>query len=199
MGHDIRPAGRNVVLTVPDSARLSSRFLPIPVRGSLRSAGRTLFLPLQAREITRTRIALTVDKPDGSFAATTQLPGAAVPGTYRVTLCSSDNGVTCAPSASTEWIAVHKPSTNLNDAMPPTDQPPCAAAGGNCTVLEIQDPVAPKVAGFARAGVLLSAATFTTTHQGQAQYVFAGLAPGTYNVTSSGTAVASGSARRPRR
>jgi hypothetical protein len=42
----------------------------------------------------------------------------------------------------------------------------------------------PKVAVFARQGALLSGATFTTTHSGTAQYVIAGLSPGTYTVTA---------------
>ena len=186
------PAGKNVVLTVPNSARLSSRFLPVAPAGPPRTLSHASAAVPNSGVLRRTQIALTVDKPDGTYLPTTQLPAAAIPGTWRVTLCSSDDGTTCAPANAAEWIAVHKPSANVTDAMPSVDQDQCSGTGGNCTVVEIQDPVAPKVAGFARSGALLSAAVFNTTHQGQAQYVFVGLAPGVYSVSSGSVPVATG-------
>ena len=177
--------GKNVLLTIPGSARLSSRFLAVP--GAASAAQRH-----SSKGDHNTQIAVLTDQPDGSFKSTTGLPAALYPGTYRVTLCASHDGSTCATVGAAEWIAVHKPSTNLNDAMPPTDQPGCQAVGGGCAALEIQDAGSPKVAVFARQGALVTSLSFTTTHAAQAQYVLAGLAPGVYTVTVGTTTVVPG-------
>jgi diaminopimelate epimerase len=76
--------------------------------------------------------------------------------------------------------------------MPTITQPTCSGTGGNCTAVQIADSGSPKVAVFARQGVTLTQASFTSTHSGIAQYVIAGLAPGTYNVTVGGGTVVSG-------
>ena len=76
--------------------------------------------------------------------------------------------------------------------MPALTQPTCSGTGGNCTAVQIADSSFPKVAVFARQGALLTGASFTTTHSGTAQYVIAGLTPGTYNVTVGGSTVVSG-------
>jgi hypothetical protein len=185
-----------VVLTVPGLGRLSSAFLG--VSGSARRLVGTHIGGAEALDKPpASSIALVRDQGDGTYAATTGLVGAAVPGSYRVTVCPSNDGTTCTTSRSAEWIAVHKPSTDRGDSMPPLDQPACRGAGGDCTALEIQDGNSPKVAIFARGGALLSRLTLVTTHSGKAQYVAAGLAPGTYTVTVGSTSVVTGAVVGP--
>jgi hypothetical protein len=179
--------GKRVVLTVPGSARLSSVFLPL-VESS--PSGVTSVFP--GRPAARVpRIALVTDQADGSYKGTTSTPAAIYPGTFRVTLCASVDGEHCTNSRSAEWISVHKPSINLNDSMPPTDQPLCSATGGDCAAVQIRDTFS-KVAVFARQGALLRGVALMTTHPGRAQYVVAGLAPGTYTVTAGSDVVVSG-------
>jgi len=108
-------------------------------------------------------------------------------------ICASSNGSSCNASATTgEWIAVHLPSTNVSATMPTISQNSCTGTGGNCTVTEIRDSSSPKVAVFARQGALLLGASFTTTHNGTAQYLIAGLSPGAYNVTVNGSTALNG-------
>ena len=171
---------KTVVLTIPGSARLSSVFLPVDAVNVKHHPGRGMRFG--------SPLAIVTDQPDGSYKGTTGLPAAVSPGTFRVTVCASRDGEHCATAPSAEWIAVHKPSVDLNDSMPPTDQPVCAGAGGECAAVQIRDDRSSKVAVFARQGALLRGLALTTSHPGQAQYVIAGLAPGTYTVTV-GTAV----------
>ncbi len=110
--------------------------------------------------------------------------------TNRQYLCPSTNGSSCNTSATAlELVAVHKPSTNSSDSMPAISQPACTGTGGNCVVANIQDASYPKVAVFARQGVLLTAVSFTSSHSGTAQYVVAGLQAGSYAVTVNGSAL----------
>ena len=105
--------------------------------------------------------------------------------------CPSSSGASCNTSASSfEQIAVHLPTTSTSPTMPVISQPICAGTGGNCTVVDIQDTNYPKVAVFARQGVLLSGVAFASTHAGAAQYLIAGLAAGTYTVNYNGSAIA---------
>ena len=107
-----------------------------------------------------------------------------------IAICASTNGSSCNTSATTaEWIAVHQPSTSAAAAMPAINHPPCAATGGNCLVVEIEDSASPKVAVLARQGALLTSASFQTSVAGTAQYVVAGLAAGSYVVTSNSAAI----------
>ena len=192
------PSAKAVVLTVPNVARLSSVFLgvtgarhrPTTLRGSSASSS-------SGDTSAASNIALVRDQDDGTYTTTTGLVAAAVPGSYRVTVCPSVDGSTCTASNYGEWIAVHKPSTNPNDSMPTINALNCKGVGGDCAAVEILDSNAPKVAMFARAGALLTKASFATTHTGTAQHVIAGLAPGTYNVTVSGTAVLTGATVAP--
>jgi hypothetical protein len=162
--------GRRVTLTTP-GGRLSSVFLSVG-GGS---------------------IALQRNASDGTYSSTLTkgLPDAyAPPGTYRVYICASLDSVTCNNSAiGGEWIAVHRPSSNTSEVMPETIQPPCTSVAGNCAAVVIQDPVAPKVAVFARQGALISGASVTTAHSGIGQYVVTGLVPGIYDVLLSGVKI----------
>jgi hypothetical protein len=54
------------------------------------------------------------------------------------------------------------------------------------------DGSSPKVAVFPIANTTYTSASFTTAHPGTAQYMIAGLAPGTYSVMVNGSTVASG-------
>ena len=182
---------RMVVLTVPGSARLSSIFLPLAETAAIGTD--------QGRATSRRPpgIALVTDQPDGSFKNISGLPAALYPGTFRVTVCSSQTGDRCGTARSAEWVSVHKPSTDLNDSMPPVNQPVCAADGGECTAVQIRDDRFSKVAAFARQGALLRGVALTTSHPGTAQYVIAGLAPGTYRVTAGTTVVLNGAVVSP--
>jgi hypothetical protein len=113
--------------------------------------------------------------------------------TDGVGICAG-SGTTCDSSATSfEFIAVHYPSRSSRiQTMPGISQPACIGTGANCTVVDIQDPSSPKVAVLARQGGLLTAVSFTSTHSGTAQYLVAGLSPGTYNVIANGSKVVSG-------
>ncbi len=105
--------------------------------------------------------------------------------------CPSSSGSACNISTTAfEEVAVHLPSLSTTASMPPISQPACSGTGGNCAVVDIQDGGSPKVAVFARQGALLTAASFTSTHAGAAQYLIAGLAPGGYQVNLNGVAIA---------
>jgi len=133
-----------------------------------------------------TTIAMSKDNSDGSYS------GQPAANTYRVYICSSTDGSTCNSSATHgEWWAVHLPTTNLSATMPAITQPTCSGTGGSCAAVQIADATTPKVAVVARSGVTLTQASFTSTHNGTAQYVVAGLAPGIYNVTVGGSTVVS--------
>lgn len=110
----------------------------------------------------------------------------------RIEVGSSANGTSVAPLSTAEWLYVHRPSTNTADTMPAITQPACTGVGATCAVVQVADSVSPKVAVFARAGGLLTSASFTSTHSGTAQYVVAGMAPGVYSVTVNGTPVLAG-------
>ena len=89
--------------------------------------------------------------------------------TDRVNICGSSNGATCDSTlTAAEFLTVHLPTTNTSASMPTITQPSCSATGGNCTAVQIEDSSNPKVAVFARQGVTLTAASFTTTHSGTA-------------------------------
>jgi len=131
--------------------------------------------------------ALAVDNANGSYSG-----GAGY--TARAYMCPSTDGTTCNNSATSyEGLAVHMPIAATSGTMPTITQPSCAGTGGNCTAVQIADSSYPKVAAFARQGVLLTAASFTTTHSGTAQYLVAGLdSTHTYNVTVNSTPVLTG-------
>ncbi len=112
--------------------------------------------------------------------------------TDRVNICGSSDGATCDSTlTAAEFLTVHLPTTNTSASMPTITQPSCSATGGNCTAVQIEDSSNPKVAVFARQGVTLTAASFTTTHSGTAQYLVAGMVPGNYSVSVNGTTVVS--------
>lgn len=110
--------------------------------------------------------------------------------TYRVTVCSSTTGTSCAATLTTaEFAVVHEPVAGTGNTMPTTSI--LATIDGNHRGIEI-DGSSPKVAVFSKGGSSYTSSSFTTAHPGTAQYVVTGLTPGTYNVTVNGTPVVSG-------
>jgi hypothetical protein len=161
----ITPASKIAQVIHTTNARLNSQFLTVAGTNSM---------------------ALVVDNANGSY---TNGGG----DTARAYTCASTDGTTCSSALSSyEAIVVHQPCANNTCTMPTITQPTCSGTGGNCTAVQIADASSPKVAVFARQGVTLTQVSFTSTHSGTAQYVIAGLAPGTYNVTVGGSSVVSG-------
>jgi hypothetical protein len=109
--------------------------------------------------------------------------------TNRLYSCAGSNGTCNVSATSFEEIVVHQPVNGTSGTMPTLTSPTCTGTRGNCAVTQIADSGYPKVAMFARQGALLTGASFTTTHSGAAQYLLAGLSPGTWTVTVGGTAV----------
>jgi hypothetical protein len=109
--------------------------------------------------------------------------------TNRLYSCAGSNGTCNVSATSFEEIVVHQPVNGTSGTMPTLTSPTCTGTRGNCAVTQIADSGYPKVAMFARQGALLTCASFTTTHSGAAQYLLAGLSPGTWTVTVGGTAV----------
>jgi hypothetical protein len=114
--------------------------------------------------------------------------------TFRVSLCAATTSQpsTCNASNTTaEFAVVHEPVAGSGDTMPATAM--LTTIDGNHRGIEING-TSPKV--FVYPITMLAStdtsATFTTTHSGIAQYVVAGLAAGTYNVTVNGSSVVSG-------
>jgi hypothetical protein len=111
--------------------------------------------------------------------------------TNRIYSCNG-SGSACSTTATTfEEIVVHQPVNGTSGTMPTITSPTCTGTGGNCAVTQIADSGYPKVAVFARQGALLTGASFTTTHGGTAQYLVAGLSPGTYQVGLNGSTILS--------
>jgi hypothetical protein len=158
----ISPAGRTATVT-HTKAKLNSKFLPVAGPNTL---------------------ALVVDSPNGAF------PGGAG-SSARATLCASTDGLSCANATSAEWIVVHQPSIDTSATLPAILQPTVTTTGGSATAVEIQDTLFPKVAVCARKGFLLSQLSLNTSHAGTAQYVVAGLAPGTYTITAPAASLSS--------
>ena len=141
----------------------------------------TQFLPVNGNN----SIALTKENADGSYTG-------GEGNTYRVTLSPSVDGTSATATSTTfESISIHLAVSNTSSVMPNLTQPVCTSIGGNATAVEIHDNI-PKVAIFARQGVLLNQISLTTTHVGIAQYLATGLEPGTYNVTVNGNPVLTG-------
>lgn len=104
---------------------------------------------------------------------------------HRVSVCG---GSPCGTTVSNfEALIIHKIAKNLSDTILTAAQ--ITALIGDTNWMSVQTP--DKVALFARGGVLHSSIpNFTTTHSGTAQYLFAGLLPGSYVVTKGGSPVA---------
>jgi len=99
--------------------------------------------------------------------------------THRVSLCG---GGSCGSTVNTfRQLSVFKIAAQPDTALTATALNPEAHWTGVQT--------ADKVALFAVGGIYSAIAGFTTTHAGVAQYLFAGLAPGTYAVTVNNTPV----------
>jgi hypothetical protein len=108
--------------------------------------------------------------------------------TNRLYSCQGSSGTCNTSATSFEEIVVHQP-VNGTGTMPTLTALTCSGTGGNCAAQQIADSGYPRVAMFARQGVLLTGASFTSTHSGTAQYLLAGFAPASYNVTVGGSAV----------
>lgn len=105
---------------------------------------------------------------------------------YRVAICAdagSSGNCGAGGQNAMELIQVHSITTQPNTTLTKVDINPDSNWGG----VQVNNSV---VALFARHGATYgSMAGFTTTHTGTAQYLFAGLTPGTYTITINGTAV----------
>lgn len=131
-----------------------------------------------------TSAALVVDNANGTYTGGSGY-------TFRAYLCPSSNGSTCdATKTNAEWIGVFEPVNGTGGSMPALTQLPAT----NFRVVQVADSTSPKVAAFAQSGNTYSAVSFTTSHSGTGQYLIAGLAPGTYNVTLNGSALLSNQA-----
>ena len=111
--------------------------------------------------------------------------GSSFPGglgsTHRVSIYGGASS--SATPNSGDWIEVHKIAQNMSDT---TLTATAINPDANWTGVQTTN----NVALFARGGVLRSSLTnFTTTHSGTAQYLIAGLKPGSYAVTVGGTPV----------
>ena len=104
---------------------------------------------------------------------------------FRFHVCPSSNGTSCTNTTAAEWIVVHQPSTDPGAAMPAVNQ----SASGSFRIVEILDPVSPKLVAFTAGGATGTTLSFTTTHAGTGQYLVAGLAAGTYFVRRGGTPI----------
>ena len=96
----------------------------------------------------------------------------------RVSFCAdpASTGACGATASRLEMILVHKVATQPDTTLTASALNPDA----NWTGVQTAD----KVVLFARNGSTpVNVTTFTTTHSGTAQYLIAGLAPGTYSVT----------------
>lgn len=119
-------------------------------------------------------VRIYLDNPDGSYSGGTG-------NTFRVSLCrSSDGGQSCATSATdAEFLVVHKPDLNTAGMMPNVTL--LSWGAGEVCGVQIEGP-SPKVVVFSRGGSLRSSVSFTSTHEGTAQVLVAGLAAGSYEV-----------------
>lgn len=187
----IDASARTTVLTVPGVGRLSSKMLTV-------NGANSIALTAENADAAWCRTVSTYN-PSGSCAGNytfrdpqgAGLSAAIDPGTYRTHVCASTDGGTCANATSAEWLAVHRSVTSETDTMPTITQPTCTATGGTCAAVEVQDASAPAVAVFARNGVDISGAAFTTTHSGTGRYVVAGVGAGHYSIFKGGSLAAS--------
>jgi len=107
------------------------------------------------------------------------------PDAYGVKVCAATLAAptTCDPSNLTaEWIVVHKPAASASSTPALTQ-----LSAANFRVVQADDPAGAKVAAFATGGNTYSTASFVSSHSGIAQYLIAGLAPGTYTVVLNGS------------
>lgn len=113
-------------------------------------------------------------------------------GTSLVYACAENSGAvgSCDSSAhAATWINVYKPSVNVSDTMPVLSQPTVS----NFDTVVIQDTGgSAKVVSFAKAGALQASWSGTTSFSGTAQYLIAGLTPGTYTMAVNGTPICTG-------
>jgi hypothetical protein len=108
--------------------------------------------------------------------------------TFRVSVCASTTGSSCDTSNTEgEFVVVHMPVAGSRNSLPTMEM--ISTIDANHRGVEI-DGSSPKVAVFPRAGTTYASATFTTAHSGTAQYLVAGLTPGSYIVTVGGIPIA---------
>lgn len=101
---------------------------------------------------------------------------------FRWHVCPSANGTDCDSVTDAEWIVVSQASSDTGATLPAITQ----TMSGAFRVIEIADPVSPKVAALTAFGQTGTTVTLATTHAGTAQYGIAGLAPGPYVVLRNG-------------
>jgi len=113
--------------------------------------------------------------------------------TFRVSNCASSTGSSCGTATTAEFVAIHEPVAGSGNALPTVGV--LGTIDGNHRGIEI-DGSSPKVAVFP-IGIsepTFNGATFTSAVPGTAQFLVAGLTPGTYSVTIGGSTVISGAA-----
>lgn len=157
--------------------------LPNPYPGGVSRHGSTI-----TSAQTTAWLGSTVLSPAGQTAYVNETSWSG-PNAYGVKVCAATSSAptTCDPNnLASEWIVVHKPATSAS-SMPPLVQDSAA----NFRVVEVQDSSSPKVAAFGMGGGTYTMVSFTTTHAAQAQYLIAGLAPGSYTVSLNGTTLLS--------
>jgi hypothetical protein len=126
-----------------------------------------------------TRFRLYVDNANGTYTGGNGY-------SFRVTYCATANDTTCSSASSNlEALLVHRFVDGTTDTSLTSS---VLSPSPLWTGIQTTD----KVVLFARQQNQPNAIPlFTTTHAGTAQYLFAGLAPGTYNVFRDGSPVAS--------
>ncbi len=118
----------------------------------------------------------TGSENDGSYPEGAQ-------NSFRWHVCPSADGERCdAASTAAEWVVVHQPSTDPAAGLAEIE----VTVNGPFRQVEIFDPAAPKVLAFTAGGQTAPSLLLQTKHEGQAQYLITGLAPGAYRVLHEG-------------
>src|SRR5258706_1527113 len=113
-----------------------------------------------------------------------------VPAAYTTLLCAATGGAatTCDTSnTAAEWVVVNTPYTGTAPTITLSQ-----LAEPNFRVVQADDSAGSKVVPFGQAGSTYSSASFTSTHSGTAQYLIAGLTPGTYDFKVGGSTICAG-------
>ncbi len=113
--------------------------------------------------------------------------------TYRVSVCGSSSGSSCATTTTAEYATVHEPVAGSGNSLPALEM--LTTIDGNHRGIEV-DGAGPKVfiVPIGTGEPTFTGATFTTAVPGTAQFLVAGLTAGTYSVTIAGVTVVSGAA-----
>ena len=115
-----------------------------------------------------------VNKSDGTYTGGNGY-------TFRVSVCASTTGSSCNSSnLEGEFVVVHEPVAGTNNTMPAVGM--LSIVDSSHRAVQVQGS-SPKVAVFPRGGTTYTSATFSSTHNGIAQYIITGLTAGTYSVS----------------